>query len=113
MCIEKPVLLTYKCNMFTLSTYIDMKNACHSLHCLLILSAYSLLSGCSTFQTPQVVNLPVIVPCVKEVPPKPELLFGEADKAKPIVYQIQDMAIDLLNLKGYAAEQEAVITGCQ
>ena len=103
MCIGKHVLLTYKCN---LSTYID------TALFLLIYAGFG-LTGCSTFQTPQVVNLPVIVPCVKEVPQKPELLFGEADKDKPIVYQVQDMAIDRLNLLGYSAELEAVVEGCR
>ena len=74
-----------------------------------------LLAGCSTnpFATvPKEVSVPVIVPCVQDVPVKPASEF-EASKGKSLFDQTKALLIDLENDVIFEAGLEAVISGCR
>lgn len=73
-----------------------------------------LLSSCTSFFPPKVVevNIPVAVPCITEMPTKPEFISNEdllKLKDGNFVYALH---VDRLKRMGYEENLEALMTGC-
>jgi len=70
-----------------------------------------ILTGCATTD-PQVVRVPVTVPCVKAMPPRPWLVT-DAELARMNDYQLA-LALRQHHLAagGYVDELEALLLGC-
>lgn len=70
-----------------------------------------LLAGCASTPAPQVVNVPVHVPCLGALPERPAPQFGtgpypgDKEAAKLAV-------LDSLAFQGYATKLEAAMAGC-
>jgi hypothetical protein len=65
-------------------------------------------------QEPTRVEIPVIVPCVKNVPIKPEWSFEVgASKNSPLAVQVDALLDEREQRAEYEAGLEAVITGCK
>lgn len=73
----------------------------------------ALLCGCATTKGPEVVKVPVAVPCIDptDIPAKPNLTFESkpwttgAEKAK-------ELLVDYYNLKAYSIRLEILVSGC-
>jgi hypothetical protein len=76
------------------------------------LTLIALLTGCASFQTPKVVNIPVQVPCVSEVPAKPDYTFKDS-RNKSLGEQVRALLVDRELSIGYEARLEAVLEGCR
>ena len=71
-----------------------------------------LLSGCATTQSPQVIRVPVAVPCLDKVPESPAFLtdaeMAKMDDGKLVI----EMRADQLNQRQHIAELRATISAC-
>lgn len=71
------------------------------------------LAGCTTTQpAPVRVEVPVMVPCIGEVPPRPAYEFDKLPATAPDGEIILALARDWPRGRKYEKELEAVITGC-
>jgi hypothetical protein len=71
-----------------------------------------IMSGCTSFQTPKTVNVPVIVPCISSNVAKPDYTF-DASKGKSLGEQVRSLLVDRQLAIGYTAELEAQVEGCR
>lgn len=69
-----------------------------------------LLTGCSTLHTPDIVQVPVHVPCVSSIPDKPIQLFNGDGS---VFDQVKALLIDRENAKMYESQLEAQLEGCR
>lgn len=73
-----------------------------------------LLAGCaSTPALPERVEVPVPVPCVAQVPARPEFVTDAQLRAMGDYALILSLAKDRLQRRQYEAEVEAVIAACK
>ena len=72
-----------------------------------------LLSGCATTKGPEVVKVPVSVPCIDptDVPAKPKLEFESSPwvDGKTAAKRI---LVDYYNLQAYSVRLEILVSGC-
>jgi len=73
-----------------------------------------LLTGCATrAPAPQIVKVPVSVPCVGTVPARPEFEFAKLTPAATDGDKVLALARDWPRGRKYEGDLEAVIAGCQ
>ena len=78
------------------------------------LAMAGLLAGCSTAPpAPVRVEVPVMVPCIGEVPSRPAYEFDKLPATANDGEVILALARDWLRGRGYEGELEAVIAGCR
>lgn len=68
--------------------------------------------GCSSFTVPEKVNVEVAVPCVREMPAKPQVRSEAELLAMPRYARTLASWSDRLALLVYSRELEAVLGGC-
>lgn len=72
------------------------------------------LAGCgSAPPAPQIVNVPVYTPCVKDVPPVPDYEFGKLSLDAADGEKVLALARDWPRGRAYEGKLEAVIAGCR
>jgi len=72
------------------------------------------LAGCATqAPAPQIVDVPVSVPCVDKVPARPEFEFAKLTPAATDGDKVLALARDWPLGRKYEGDLEAVIAGCQ
>lgn len=76
-------------------------------------AACLLLPGCSVFKPAQIVEVPVAVSCVAEVPAAPSLVTDAELKAMSDYQFTLALWRDRLLRAGYIGELEAVVEGCK
>lgn len=76
------------------------------------LAAVLALSGCGTI-TPTVVQVPVLVPCVVDLPAEPRISTDLELRAMSDYRLILVIARERLQLIGYSAEVRAAAEGCR
>jgi hypothetical protein len=72
-----------------------------------------MLSGCATDQKIQRVEVPVIVPCVKSVPAKPDFETAHLLKTSSEGEKFLALARDYVRARIYEGGLEATIAGCR
>ena len=81
-------------------------------HLVVILSMLA-LAGCTTVPpAPVRVEVPVMVPCIGAVPPRPAYEFDKLPATATDGEIILALARDWLRGRGYEGELEAIIEGC-
>lgn len=83
-----------------------------TLRCALLVLIVS-LAGCATTSATQKVDVPVYVSCVTQVPVKPDYETKHLSKLSTDGEKIVALAKDWAYSRGYEANLEAVIQGCQ
>lgn len=80
-----------------------------------ILVSSALLVGCASGPPPlpAEVRVPIAVPCLSEVPVRPDLLLDGALAALDDYRLVLELARDRRRRQGYIAELEAVVAGCR
>ena len=77
------------------------------------ISCAVLLAGCASTPSALVrVEVPVMVPCIGEVPPRPAYEFDKLQTTATDGEIILALARDWLRGRGYEGELEAAIVGC-
>lgn len=71
----------------------------------------AVLAGCGT--APQIVEVPVHVPCVKEVPARPAYEFDKLPLDAPAGEKVVALARDWVSGRKYESQLESVMVGCQ
>ena len=72
------------------------------------------LAGCASAPpAPQLVEVPVLIPCVKEVPQRPNYEFDRLAPGVTNGEMVLALARDWPRSKKYEGELEAVIEGCK
>ncbi|NGZ86399.1 hypothetical protein [Duganella aceris] len=72
-----------------------------------------LLAGCGALPpATQRVDIPVLAPCVKEVPPRPDYEFGKMSISDADGEKVLALARDWPRGRAYEQKLEAVIAGC-
>lgn len=80
----------------------------------LLMVSVAALAGCATRVPATVeVRVPVVVPCVKEVPPRPAYEFDQLTPAAADGDKVLALARDWPRGRKYEAQLEAVIAGCR
>lgn len=84
---------------------------------IIVLTLLLLINGCAGFgqsvvTPPKEVAIPIITPCVTEVPTKPASEF-ELAKDKSVFEQVKALLIDLENDLIYESSLESTIAGCR
>jgi hypothetical protein len=78
------------------------------------LAGLVLLAGCAgPAPVTQRVEVPVYVPCVKEVPQRPVFEFDKLDAESSDGRKIMALARDWARWRKYEGELEAVVAGCR
>lgn len=74
-----------------------------------------LLAGCAAqpLQPPLEVQVPVIVPCLGEIPKRPAWEFDRTPKAADLYQKVDALLIEREQRKGYEAGLEAAMAGCR
>ena len=74
-----------------------------------------LLSGCASAPPcePAEIKIPIPVPCVNEIPNKPDSMMGQLPESATDFDKIQALTIDYLSQQQYIHSLEAVIEGCR
>lgn len=73
----------------------------------------ALLTGCASAPTVQRVEVPVPVSCIAEVPKRPTIHSDDALRAMPSPDYVIAVTLDRGDLRAYANELEAVLSGCR
>lgn len=83
------------------------------LFAALFFSLATSLMGCATTKGPEVVKVPVSVPCIDstDVPKSPELKFGKEGWSNSAT-KAKELLIDYYNLQAYATRLEILVSGC-
>ena len=93
----------------------------HHLHHLrifetpaLLISTCIMVAGCaSTPPTPVRIEVPVMVPCVGEVPPRPAYEYDTLPATAPDGEIVLALARDWLQSRAYQRKLEALVQGCR
>ena len=74
--------------------------------------SFLLLAGCASPPEPQIVKVPVTVPCLGTLPVRPEAQFGTGPY--PGDKEAAKLALlDSLSFQSYSTKLEAAIAGCK
>lgn len=81
---------------------------------VLVVLTGALLSGCASTPAPAVqeVAIPVMVPCVKDVPVRPQYEFELLSRTASDGEKVLALARDYLKMLPYEQRLRAVIDGC-
>lgn len=83
----------------------------------ILLVAVLLLSGCTTtpppVPKPQIVQVPVRVPCDIEEPPLPPLSFQALSQESTLYEKVQALLADRLLHLGYEEQLRTALRGCK
>lgn len=74
------------------------------------------LAGCATQNSApilQTVEVPVIVPCVYDMPEKPQLTTDAEIKAMPDYQAVMELIINQIRRDIYILQLEATVQGCK
>jgi hypothetical protein len=79
----------------------------------ILLTFFLLLSACTPVETIREVKVPVIIPCVDQLPNKPSMPLQEAGPEEDLFVLTKKALAEIELRKGYEGELESALVACK